>query len=140
MNSHHIYVEHATRGRDVRSAEQDCRAENQAKDAAHVAQKQKTELMKIHTLLENEKKDREVERKLLESALALENEKRDRQIENEKPDLQIENERRQNQEKLQYDRTKHKIVVFREKMFENLHASHQSWKKQMFQYNPLKFD
>ena len=35
---------------------------------------------------------------------------------------------------------KHKHVMFREKIFEKLHASHQRWKKQMFRHNPLKIN
>ena len=49
---------------------------------------QKSGLMKIQAVLENEKNDREVQRKLLKNALALETEKRDRQIENERRDLE----------------------------------------------------
>jgi hypothetical protein len=65
------------------------------------AQKQKTELMKIQTLFENEKRDRQIEnerrdrqaeKKDLEQkmVLALENEKRKRKVENERRDRQAE--------------------------------------------------
>ena len=47
---------------------------------------------------------------------------------------------RNNKEKLLYGPTKHTNVVFREKIFEKLHASYKSWKKQMFRYNLLKFN
>ena len=33
--------------------------------------------------------------------------------------------------KRQYDQTKHNTVVFRETIFEKLHASYQSWRKQL---------
>ena len=45
---------------------------------------------------------------------------------------------RKNEEKSQYGRQKTQTCCFSWKqIFEKLHASHQSWKKQMFQYNPL---
>ena len=47
---------------------------------------------------------------------------------------------RKNQETWQYGPTKLKNVDFPEKIFEKLHASHQSWKKQKFKSNLLKFD
>ena len=42
--------------------------------------------------------------------------------------------------KWQYGQKKHKHFVFREKIFEKLHASYQSWKKQMFRCNLFEFD
>ena len=47
---------------------------------------------------------------------------------------------RKHQENWQYCKTKPRKNDVREKKNEKLHASHRSWKKQMFRYNSLKFD
>ena len=46
-----------------------------------------------------------------------------------------------NEENILYGQKQHTIIVFCEKnIFEKLHASHQSCKKQMFRNNILKFN